>query len=397
MRKFLILFSLLLSFSTGQLFPQSGSVTGVVADSLTGLPVANLSVFIPFTTTGTTTNAKGEYKLDRLPPGDYTLMFRHVTYRSYSKSITIESGKQLVLNLAVSENIYKIDEVVKFGKIPDWSWGYNLFKEYFLGDANEIKCTLRNPKDLKFYYDGDILTAYSRQPLEIINRHLGYRIIYYLDYFKFVENKNPGKNSVQGGYYAFSGSALYQDLPSKLRITASNWKLNREAEFKGSLRHFLACLYQEKLSENRYYLRKAYHGITDLQKQEKLASSMAKIKMAQMDSIFSWYPNEGKSGFLYFIPVEEFLILPEQITDGPGSGEKTAVLNEFLLVFSDFEKTIDLRDDWTSSLRIPKGTIIFDQEGNYRVPGDTLQWTNLDNTVRMRVMLPTDYVPKEDH
>ncbi|MFA5817489.1 MAG: hypothetical protein WC865_17945, partial [Bacteroidales bacterium] len=121
--------------------------------------------------------------------------------------------------------------------------------------------------------------------------------------------------------------------------------------------------------------------------------SMAKIKMAQMDSVFSWYPNEGESGFLYYIPAEEIFIPPGRITDGPQPGEKTVVLNEFLLVFSDFEKTTDIRDDWISTLRIPTGTIIFDKDGNYRTPGGTLEWTNLDNTVRTKVMLPTDYIP----
>jgi hypothetical protein len=395
MYKSLLILCLLCSFTSPCLFSQAGSVAGVVTDSITGLPVVNLSVFIPFTTTGTTTNDKGEYNLDHLAPGDYLLMFRHVTYGSYSKSITVESGKQIWLNLVVSENTYKIDEVVKLGKLPDWNWGYNLFKEYFLGDPSETKCILQNPKDLKFYFDGEILTAYSKQPLEIVNRQLGYRITYYLDYFKYVENENPAKNSVQGAYYAFSGSALYQDLPSKLRITARNWKLNREAEFKGSLKHFLACLYQNKLPENSYHLRKAYRSLSDLKKKEKLAGSMAKIRMAQMDSVFSWYPNEGKSRFLYYIPAEEFLILPGQITDGLKNGEKTAVLNDFLLVFSDFEKTPDLRDDWISTIRVPAGTMTFDQEGNCRTPDGKLEWTNLDNTVRIRVMLPTDYLPKK--
>jgi hypothetical protein len=390
-----MILGLLLSFAICQTYSQTGSVAGIITDSITGWPVANLSVFIPFTTKGTTTNSKGEYTLDRLPPGDYPLMFRHLTYRSYSRSITIEAGKQVLLDLSISENTFEIEQVIKLGKIPDWNWGYNLFKEFFLGDPNELKCILQNPQDLKFYFDGDVLTAYSRQPLEIVNRHLGYRITYYLDYFKFAENKNPLKNSVQGAYYAFSGSALYHDLQPMLKITATNWRLNRDAEFKGSLRHFLASLYQDKLAENRYYIRKAFRGIPDLQKTFNLAASMAKIKLAQSDSVFSWYPEKGESGFLHYIPADEFLIPTDMITEGPQTGEKAVVLHDFLLVFRDFEKTPELQDDWISSLRIQGETILFDRDGNYRVPGGSLEWTNLDNTVRLIVMLPTDYLPKE--
>lgn len=393
----LIIISLLLYLNTGNVFPQTGSVAGVVTDSATGVPVANLSVFIPFTTTGTTTNNKGEYLLDRLPPGDYSLMFRHVSYQNQSIPITIKAGIKLVLNLPVTENTYVIDEVVKVGKIPDWRWGYNIFKEYFLGDPLEAKCVLKNPRDLKFYYEGNVLSAYAREPLEIVNQELGYRITYFLDYFKFAETNQPGRFSARGGYYAFSGSAYYEELSTLVPLRAINWRFNREAAFKGSLRHFLSSLHQGKLAENHYAVRKAYQGISDLQQTEKLGTAMAKIKLAVMDSIFSWNPEQGQKKYLYYIPDDDFTFPADHLTDGPNPGEKTVVVDEYLLVFSDFEKTPGLRDDWTYSLRVPTGDLIFDEYGNFRVPGGKLEWTNLDNSVRLKVMLPTDYLPKQKH
>ncbi len=395
MSKALVFLALILTFPTFRSYSQTGSVSGMVTDSLTGLPVANLSVFIPFTSTGTTTNAQGEYRIEGIAPGDYTLMFRHVTYRPFSKSITVESGKQISLNVALAENTYQIDEVVKTGKIPDRSWAYKLFKEHFLGDLSGNKCFLQNPGDLKFYFDGDVLTAYAKKPLLIVNRYLGYRITYYLDYFKYVENSNPGKNSIKGAYYAFSGSAFYQDIKSNIRLVVTNWKLNRESEFRGSLKHFLACLYQNKLKENGYCLRKAYRGIKDMQKTDNLAASMAKIKMAQTDSVFTWDPEKSSTGFLHYIQNEDLGFPADRFTLDAASGDMIGTINEFLLVFNDFEKTPELGDDWLTTLKISGGKIIFDRNGNYRTPNGTLEWTNLDNAVRIKVMLPTDY--QRDH
>lgn len=395
MKKTISVISLLLYFSAGQLFSQTGSITGTVTDSLTGLPVAGMAVFIPSSTYGTTTGNTGKFTLNRLPSGDYTLAFRHMGYRPLSGPVTVDDGKQVIVNVRVLEITRMLDEVVVVGKKPDWDWGYRLFKEYFLGDPFEMKCTLQNPRDLKFYYDGDILTAYAKEPLVINNRYLGYRITYFLDYFKFAENKNPFWNSVHGSYYAFSGNALYQDLPVNLRFSLNNRNANRESEFRGSLRHFLASLYQDKLTENHYNLRKAYQGINDLQITENIAFSMAKIKMAQADSVFIWYPEKEGPEYLSYIPADEFFIPAGCVTEGPLPGMKTAVIKEFLLAFYDFDKFDDLKSDCISALRIPGGTIIFDKDGNYRVPGGKLEWTRLDNTVRMRVMLPTDYLPKE--
>ncbi|TRZ77003.1 MAG: carboxypeptidase-like regulatory domain-containing protein [Deltaproteobacteria bacterium] len=394
MRKVIISISVVLYLATIGVFSQSGSVKGIVTDSVKGQPVINLTIFITSTTFGTTTNQSGEYHLDKLPPGDYTLMFRHLLYPPYSQRITIEAGKQVVLNVIVAEKTNLLNEVVIVGKKPDWDWAYKLFKENFLGDSYESKCILQNPKALSFYFDGDILTTNAKQPLEIINRHLGYRITYYLDYFKFVENKNPNKNSVQGAYYAYAGSALFKDLTDVMPLNAIAFRINREAEFKGSLRHFLSSLYQKNLDENRYALRKAYQGYTDLKETEKLGTAMAKVKLTQMDSIFSWYPESGESGFLYYFPFEDYKILMDQVKDGQKVGEKTLTTDTFVLVFKDFKKTYDLRDDWISTLRIINGDLTFDQLGNYWIHKGSITWTNLDNSVQIKVLLPSDYLPK---
>lgn len=388
-----LLLSILLSISLSHAFAQTGSVTGIVTDSITGQPIANLTVFISASTYGTTTNDKGNYTLDHLPPGDYTLTFRHMSYRPCLISLTVESGKQYVRNLKVSEMVQQIDEVSVIGKTPDWSWAFDLFKEYFLGDPLEKVCILENPQDLKFFYQGDILTAYAKRPLEIVNKYLGYQIIYFLDYFKFSENKNPAKNSTTGYYYAYAGSTLFQPLTTKIPLMEADWKFSREAEFKGNLRHFLVSLYQDKLAENGYRLRKSYKGLTDLQHKERLSSAMTIINMAGADSTFAWLLDKNESGYFYYLPTDEYSIPDSLVTIGPLPGEKTACVQDRLLVFKDFKKTGKLSDDRVWTFGLSGGTIIFDSEGNFRVPDRQLEWANLDHSYRIRVMLPSDYLP----
>lgn len=356
-----VFFSLFLSFITASAFSQTGSVTGVVTDSLTGQPVVNLSVFIPFSTSGTTTNQKGEYHLDQLKPGDYLLMFRHLSYPSYSRFVTIEPGKQVVLNVVIAEQSRKLKEVVVVGKLPDRRMGMYLFNKYFLGDEFETSCILENPRDLSFYYDGDVLNVAAKKPLKIINRHLGYRITYFLDYFKF-EKKNSESTIDEGGYFGYAGNALFEDLSSVMPLKAIGWKINRNGEFKGSIRHFLVCLYQNKL--------------------------------AQMDSLFTWHSVSEKTEIIFYYPFEEYVLNGIEVKDGPESGTKTLSTDAFLLVFSDYRKTKDLRDDWISTLRIPEGGIIFDKDGNYWVHKGALSWINLDNTLQIKRLLPFDYLPK---
>ncbi|MFH0761563.1 MAG: carboxypeptidase-like regulatory domain-containing protein [Bacteroidota bacterium] len=386
------LFGLLLLLSSNIACPQSGSISGIVTDSVSGYPVANLSVFFPFTTIGTTTNAKGEYVLDRLPPGDYTLMFRHVSYQTYSVPITIEAGKQKVMNLAAAISNYNIDEVVKTGGRVDFRWGYDLFKRYFLGDPGEVNCILKNPDDLKFYYDGHEITAFAKKPLIIVNRHLGYRITFFLDYFRFVENNRSGISTVVGSYYAFSGSALYEDLAPSALLNAFKWRNTREAEFTGSLKHFLACLYNDKLIENRYTVRKVYKEIDEIQKEEKIGLAMAKVRYAMMDSVFFWNPESSVIEFLNYFPDDEYRIGLEKIRETPGSGIKTLTVAPSIIIFRDLGKTKDLKDDWTFSIQLPDSVIEFDREGNYGVPTGEFIKTDLNNSARIRVLLPLDYL-----
>jgi hypothetical protein len=322
MNKFLKLVFLFFSISASSGFAQTGSVAGVVTDSLSGKPIIAFSVFIPSTTFGTATNQKGAYLLDKLNPGDYTIEFRHLSYPTITRKVSVQAGIQITVNLVVAEQSTKLKEFVIVGKVPDRRVGFQLFREYFLGDRGGTVCTVKNPDDISYFYEGDIIKATAKKPLIIENRYLGYRLTYYLDYFKYVEDKNPDANNTIGAYFGYSGSALFQDLSEVIPLNALFFKMNRAGVFKGSLRHFLASLYANELPANHYYVRKAYHGFKDLQHMEKLSAAMTKIGMASMDSLFSWDPVSGQTEFLYYDPNEEFRFNDNLVKGGPKEGER---------------------------------------------------------------------------
>ncbi|MCK9558350.1 MAG: carboxypeptidase-like regulatory domain-containing protein [Bacteroidales bacterium] len=394
MRKFQFLTVVILIVSTAISFAQTGSINGVVTDSLTGEPVANLTVFIPSTTYGTTTNQSGEYRLNGLNPGDYILIFRHLSYHPSSRTIAVNPGDQLVLNMQMAEQSRALEEVAIVGKLPEQSHGLFLINEFFLGDHSGKVCRFTNQKALSFYYEGDGIKATADQPLIITNQNLGYRITYFLDYFKYLEVGDSESDAGGGAFFGYAGQAVFEDLSSEMPLRAIGWKLKRNQEFKGSLRYFFACLYHNELQDNRYHLRKAYKSKDDLQLTERVSDAMAKIRFAVMDSLLSWDPLTGEANNLYYNPDEEFRFFEDQIAEDSVGNKKTLTCDSFLLVFYDHKRTRDLRDDFITTFQISGNQVVFDQEGNFWAPNGTVQWVNLDHAVQIKRLLPADYLPR---
>ena len=394
MRKTILIICFILPYSVRYTCAQTGSVFGVVTDSLTGQPVVNLTVFIPNTTVGTTTDQNGNYRIDKINPGEYKLMFRHLSYLAVSRSITIEPGKEAVLNILLAEAPQYINEVTVVGRRPDRGAAYQLVKQYFLGDVSEYLCKLENPEVLNYHFDGKILKATAKEPLIIINRHLGYRITFFLDYFQCTYDTDSQFDYDFSGNFGYSGYALFEDLMAVQPIMAMVWKINRKSEFRGTLRHFLACLYSNELNNYQYTLKRAYIDSDEIQRAGKLSKAMTKVRMAQMDSIAFWNHVKGKPEILFFDPVEVYTFSGEEIRPGPELDTRAITCSSFLLVIRDSKKTGKVSEAFVSTLRIPKGGITFDQDGNLRAAGGELQWVNLDNNMQLKRMLPNDYLKK---
>ena len=111
-KRFTIL--LFLQFFSIILFSQvkiSGKVTGVDGQ---GIPL--VSVQIRNTSFGTTTDNSGNFELDAsLNPGNYTIEFSGIGFKTSQQTITVGNEKSYTANMRLAEDALKLDEVVVIG------------------------------------------------------------------------------------------------------------------------------------------------------------------------------------------------------------------------------------------------------------------------------------------
>jgi hypothetical protein len=86
----------------------NAQLSGVITDE-SGQPLPFANVFIKGTTTGTTSNPEGNYRLE-LDPGSYTLVFEFLGYRSIEKKVSI-TASPLTMDVQLFPEAYKLQEV----------------------------------------------------------------------------------------------------------------------------------------------------------------------------------------------------------------------------------------------------------------------------------------------
>ncbi len=105
-------FSLLLLCTTISTVFSQIMVSGVVKDSLGNAPLSFSTVILKGTTTGTTTDLNGEFRLS-LSPGTYTLVASYMGYKNLEKVVTITEGQSTTVDFdLVAETIMGEDIVV---------------------------------------------------------------------------------------------------------------------------------------------------------------------------------------------------------------------------------------------------------------------------------------------
>lgn len=112
MKRF-VLSSLLFLFVTAMAFAQTGAISGKVVDETTGEELFGATVLIKGTTKGGSTDFSGDFELNNIAPGKYTLVFSYVSY--VTKEVTdvvVTNGKITSLNVSLSEKVSEATEVV---------------------------------------------------------------------------------------------------------------------------------------------------------------------------------------------------------------------------------------------------------------------------------------------
>lgn len=111
-KSFTLLFLILVNSLCSQTLTQTIKGTVVDKQSQTPLPGVVVQVLNSEPLLGTSTNDKGEFKIERVPIGRWQLKFQVISYKERYITIILNAGKESVTNLEMEESVIQGEEVV---------------------------------------------------------------------------------------------------------------------------------------------------------------------------------------------------------------------------------------------------------------------------------------------
>ncbi|NJY64040.1 carboxypeptidase-like regulatory domain-containing protein [Salinimicrobium sp. CDJ15-81-2] len=229
-------------------FIAASQITGSVYSAKDSVALQGVSVYFDGTSLGTVSDSQGNFRLENsaatVPLVISYLGYKHVLIKDLQKG-------QILRPIYLEEATEQLAAV--FIEPDTWSREKKLqvFKREFFGyTAEAAKCRIKNPEVLELRYSPSrkILTAYSREPLQIINRHLGYEITYSLDSFEALYDQgNSGLTYVQ--MVTYQGTSFFRNLHD---TPGKKYLKNRRISYHGSSLHFMRALAKKQLEENGF-------------------------------------------------------------------------------------------------------------------------------------------------
>ena len=244
-----LLFTLLLApfFLFAQ---QKYQLTGSVVEK-GNVSIPGASVFIEGSTIGTQADANGQKKKKNIPTGRHRLVASMVGY--LPKLVSLEfPAKISELNFNLEEDNKTLDEVRVVGSQDKiWEKQFRAFEKGFLGESfNRKEVYITNREVVDFSEDEDVFTAKASQPVQIVNKTLGYKITYFMDNFEKT-------NSLT----AYKGLASFEKMVAEDAKQERRWQRNRVEAYEGSMKHFLKALVDNRVEEegfNAFLLKPEY-------------------------------------------------------------------------------------------------------------------------------------------
>ncbi|NCP45601.1 MAG: carboxypeptidase-like regulatory domain-containing protein, partial [Flavobacteriales bacterium] len=101
MKNILLNILYLICFFPLAIYSQEGTIEGSISSNSDAVAFANVG--LSGTKLGTAADVNGKFKLNNIPVGTYTVQISAVGYKHYKKTVTIESGKTITLNITLEE------------------------------------------------------------------------------------------------------------------------------------------------------------------------------------------------------------------------------------------------------------------------------------------------------
>jgi hypothetical protein len=263
-------------------------IEGKVIDSVTKNPLIGVNVFLSHTTIGVNSNEKGEFQLSNLKQGKYELVVSSLNYEDYIIQISINTiNEPFLIKMKPTANILQ-EVVVESYDTKGWEkWGDQFLVNFMGSPVLANHCTLLNPEVVRFKFNEKTkkLRVFSKEKLIFENKNLGYKIHYLLTKFELDYNTKS---------FAFKGYPLFEELKTNKPKEAKKWAQLRDETFKGSIRHFIRCLFNDELEKDGFEMRKVLtvnslekKRVTDLinQLQDKFSKGDSVIYKIDKDSL----------------------------------------------------------------------------------------------------------------
>jgi hypothetical protein len=213
---------------------KSQTITGIVVEKGSGLPLPFANIFVNNTTQGIATDEEGKFSLSGDFPAQIELVASFVGYVTQVKAVSFEGKSEVEVIFELSFNESNLSEVELKAK-RDKSWERNLkpFEEVFLAlpdDPYKSQVDILNPwvidfEKIKVKNGKNYLRASAQEPLKITNWALGYRMDYYLQDFRLLRDGSR-----------YFGQAQYEPLIPIDAQEELSWENARQSNYHSSLR-----------------------------------------------------------------------------------------------------------------------------------------------------------------
>ncbi|MFD0767029.1 carboxypeptidase-like regulatory domain-containing protein [Mucilaginibacter lutimaris] len=363
------------------------TITGRVLIQGSKTPVADATIFLSQTRSGTKTDKDGVFALYSVKAGKYDVVISCIGYEPYFGEVSIKYSDVKLPDIKLVPRVNQLAEVKirPTKKIKrDWKRENQIrtFTDEFLGHtSNASECKILNTQLLIFEENEaeQKLTAKTNDFLIIENKALGYRIKYLVNSF-LVDGLN--------GIISYTGSSVFEDLPGNPNQQAA-WKVNRENTYRtSSMKFFRSCI-ADLLPQSDFYVFKLIRVPTS-----RLPDSIINLKLRQManlrnDSV-KFYNNELKmpkyeqTSIPKPLPTTEFI----KLTGERGIFDLNYLDGEPLMI--SYRSKTGASNKYTSFITFVKPDVYFDSNGIVFTPKNAIiegYWAKL----RVGDLLPVDY------
>lgn len=228
-------------------------ISGIIYDSKTNEPIRGASVYYDGSSIGTISDLDGKFKIKAPIKTHASLIISHLGYAL--ERITNPMEIEGELRIAMEEEFQKIPEVVLTSDPFSRKQKLSVFRKEFLGDTwASSYCKILNEDSIELYFNtqDNTLSAYSKGPIVIENKYLGYLIKFDLDEFQIHFKRKSLDRIDNVKYTLFAGFTRFVDISNYDKKIAKK----RERAYLGSPMHFMRTCWSDDWKKQNFILKR---------------------------------------------------------------------------------------------------------------------------------------------